>query len=252
MPDGRELEGRRVIVTGAAQGIGRRTAQVLAQAGAAVALADIRASAAQAAADAMAAQGHRAIAVECDIADPSSAEHLARTVRDQLGGIDGLVNNAGIDAPPGTAWDITPDDWNRVIDVDLNGAWWCTRAVLPVMRAQRHGRIVFISSLAARMGNADISPAYGTAKAGLIGLTVALSAQVEADGILVNAITPGPTGDTGQPMSAEEKAGYLRSHPLGFGGAQPVADGVRFLLGPSGDWLSGSVLNISGGEFRGI
>jgi 3-oxoacyl-[acyl-carrier protein] reductase len=217
-----------------------------------MAVADIRASDAQAVADALAAGGHRAIAVECDIADPSSAEQLARTVRDEFGGVDGLVNNAGIDAPPGTAWDITEHDWARVIDVNLSGAWWCTRAVLPVMRAQRYGRIVFISSVAARMGNADISPAYGAAKAGLIGLTVALSAQVEADDILVNAITPGPTGDTGRPMSADERADYLRSHPLGFGGAQPVADGVRFLLGPSGDWLSGSVLNISGGEFRGI
>jgi NAD(P)-dependent dehydrogenase (short-subunit alcohol dehydrogenase family) len=252
MPDERELGGRRVIVTGAAQGIGQRIAEVLAHAGATVALADIRPTKARAVADALAARGHRAIAVECDIADPDSVERLARTVRDELGGIDGLINNAGIDAPPGTAWDITPRDWERVIDVNLNGAWWCTRAVLPTMREQRYGRIVFISSLAARMGNTDISPAYGTAKAGLIGLTVALSAQVEADGILVNAITPGPTGDTGRQMSAAERADYLSSHPLGFGGAQPVADGVRFLLGPSGDWLSGTVLNISGGEFRGI
>lgn len=252
MPDPQELQGRRVIVTGAAQGIGRRIAEVLAQAGASVALADILVAEAQAVADDLVARGHRAIAVECDVADPAAAQRAAWTVGNELGGIDGLVNNAGLDAPPGTAWDITTHDWRRVIDVNLNGAWWCTRAVLPAMREQRYGRIVFISSIAARMGNADITPAYGTAKAGLIGLTVALSAQVEAEGILVNAITPGPTGDTGRAMSAGDQADYLRSHPLGFGGTQPIADGVRFLLGPSGDWLSGSVLNISGGEFRGI
>jgi 3-oxoacyl-[acyl-carrier protein] reductase len=102
------------------------------------------------------------------------------------------------------------------------------------------------------MGDLVTSPAYAAAKAGLIGLTVSLSAQLEGDGILVNAITPGPTGDTGRPMAPERRRDYDAAHPLGTGGAQPIADGVRHLLGPGGAWTSGSVLNISGGQLRGI
>jgi 3-oxoacyl-[acyl-carrier protein] reductase len=121
-----------------------------------------------------------------------------------------------------------------------------------MMMKQKKGRIVFISSLAARLGSSRHSPAYATAKAGLVGLTVSLSSQMEEFGVLVNAITPGPTGNTGYPTADEVKQAYLAQQPLGFGGPAPIAEGVLYLLSSAGDWMSGSVLNISGGLFRGL
>lgn len=241
-----------VIVTGAASGIGRCTARTLAARGARVVLADIADDRAREAATEITADGGTATAVHVDITDPASAERMVASALEAYGRVDALVACAGLDAPHGLPTEIDEAHWRHVIDVDLTGAWWCAKAVLPGMVAQRSGRIVFISSVAARASGAPISPAYGTAKAGLLGLTVALATSLEADGILVNAITPGPTGSTGRPYTAEGADAYLREHPLGFGGPQPIADGVAYLLDSSGDWSSGTVLNISGGNHRGI
>jgi NAD(P)-dependent dehydrogenase (short-subunit alcohol dehydrogenase family) len=247
-----DLTDKVVVVTGAARGIGRATAGTLARNGAKVVLADLLEDEGEAAAQELRSAGLDALAHPVDVADPASAERLAAAVLGAAGRIDGLVNNAGLDAPLGEAWTTDEAEWRRIMEVDLNGAWWCSRAVLPAMMEQRSGRIVMISSVSARIGSGHISPAYSTAKAGLIGMTVGLSAQVEPYGIRVNAITPGPTGDTGRPYSPEGREAYLAEHPLGFGGPQPIADGVLYLLGSSGDWVSGAVLNISGGQQRGI
>lgn len=241
-----------VIVTGAASGIGRCTAQTLAARGARVVLADIAEARAREATAEIVANGGTATAVHVDITDLASAEDMAAAAVDAYGRIDALVACAGLDAPHGLPTEIDEAHWRHVIDVDLTGAWWTAKAVLPHMVAQQRGRIVFISSVAARISGAPTSPAYATAKAGLLGLTVSLATTLESDGILVNAITPGPTGSTGRPYSKEGAEAYLRDHPLGFGGPQPVADGVAYLLDSSGDWSSGTVLNISGGNHRGI
>ena len=137
-----------------------------------------------------------------------------------------------------------------MIDTNLSGAWWCTAAVLGHMRDRRSGRIIFISSGSARVGDREISVAYNASKAGLVGLTIGLSTHVEASGILVNAIAPGYTG-TGQPMGDEERAQYATEHPLGVVGPGPVADACVYLASSSGDWISGAVLNVSGGWVRG-
>src|SRR5262249_61825211 len=108
-------------------------------------------------------------------------------------------------------------------DVDLSGAWWCARAVIPHMIARRRGRIIFISSASARRGSHGISAAYNAAKAGLIGLTIALSVQLEGHGIRVNAVAPGPTG-TRPPMTPAERAAFEAEHPLGLGGTPPGAE----------------------------
>jgi NAD(P)-dependent dehydrogenase (short-subunit alcohol dehydrogenase family) len=241
-----------VIVTGAAQGIGECIARTLAQDGAQLLLADIQKAKVEAVAVGLRAQGVRAISVAIDIADPRLAGHMVEVGLQEFGRIDALVNDAGIDAPPGQAWEIDEAHWRRLIDVDLSGPWWCIKAVLPHMIERRQGKIVTISSISARTGSLRYSPAYAAAKAGLIGLTVSLSVQLEGFGILVNAITPGTIGTTGTPMTEDEKEGYLRTHPLGLGGPQPVADAVQFLLRSSGNWLSGVVLNVSGGKWRGM
>ncbi len=247
------LDGQIVIVTGAARGIGRCVAETLADEGARVVLADIMADEVEAAATEFVGRGRDAMAAPVDITSPASAQAMVDLCVARFGRVDAVVNNAGLDAPPGLPWEIDEEHWRRVIDVDLSGAWFCTRAILPAMMAQRAGRIVFVSSVTARVaGDGDTSPAYAAAKAGLVGLTIALSAQLEPYGILVNAIAPGPTGSTGEPWSPTGRDAYLARHPLGFGGPQPIADGVRYLLASSGDWLSGVVLNISGGVVRGM
>jgi 3-oxoacyl-[acyl-carrier protein] reductase len=248
----RDLAEQVVIVTGAARGIGRCIADTVAARGARGIVADIAAEEGVEVASDIVARGGLADFRKLDITDPRACANLADSVAREFGRIDALVNNAGLDGPRGRAWEIEEDAWREVIDVDLNGPWWCTRAVLPQMIEQRKGRIVFISSIAARVPSLVVSPAYATSKAGLLGLTVALSAQVEPFGILVNAIMPGPTGNTGFPTPDAEKRAYLAQYSLGFGGAQPIADGVLYLLADSGNWISGTALNISGGNFRGL
>jgi NAD(P)-dependent dehydrogenase (short-subunit alcohol dehydrogenase family) len=246
----REIEGQVAIVTGAAQGIGRRIAERLAEDGASVVLADIQHEKAGEVAAAIRAGGGEADATAVDVREPSQAEAMVAFAIERYGRVDLLVNDAGIDAPPGEAWTIDEDHWRRVIDTNLSGPWWCTKAVIPHMRERGSGRIIFISSGSARIGDHDISVAYNASKAGLVGLTVGLSVQLEPFGILVNAVAPGPTG-TGHPMTERQRTEYLEQFPLGLGGPDPIADACLYLARGSGNWISGAVLNVSGGWVRG-
>ena len=246
-----ELSGRIAIVTGAAQGIGRRIAEFLAEDGATVVVADIQEEKANEVAAALRDSGGEATAVAVDVADPAAAEAMVATTLERHGAVDLLVNDAGIDAPPGPAWEISEDHWRQVIGTNLSGSWWCARAVIPHMKERRSGRIIFISSGSARIGEHDISVAYNASKAGIIGLTIGLSVHLEPFNILVNAVAPGPTG-TGQPMTERQREDYTRLFPLGVGGPDPVAHACRYLAGSSGDWISGAVLNVSGGWVRGF
>jgi NAD(P)-dependent dehydrogenase (short-subunit alcohol dehydrogenase family) len=235
-----------IVVTGAAQGIGECVAQNLSAQGAQLMLADIQAEKVAAVAETL---GCKSVAV--DISEPASAQAMIVTAIEHYGRVDSLVNVAGIDAPYVDALDVDEDHWRRLIDVDLNGPWWCTSAVLPHMIKQGGGRIVTISSIVAISAAPTISPAYSAAKSGLIGLVVGLSANVEKYGILVNAITPGFIGTTGTPTPDDEAARYSEDFALGMGGPQPVADAVKYLLDDSGRWISGVVMNVTGGLVRG-
>jgi NAD(P)-dependent dehydrogenase (short-subunit alcohol dehydrogenase family) len=249
MTGARSLNGKTAIVTGAAQGIGRAIAELFAQEGASVMIADIQLGKAEAVANELRASGLRASAVLVDITQPDSAVAMAEHTIAEFGHIDFLVNNAGIDAPRGKAVEIDEAHWRMVIDTDLSGSWWCTKAVLPHMRERKTGRIIFISSIAARLAE-DASVAYNAAKAGLVGLTIGLANQVEQYGILVNAIAPGAIG-TGEPMTPEEIREDEARYPLRIVGPRPVANACLYLVGEGGDWMSGSVLNVSGGRWRG-
>ena len=249
MADG-ELEGQVAIVTGAAQGIGKCIAEFLADDGASVVLADIQHEKAAEVAESIRARGLGADATDVDVREPTSAEEMADFALRRFGKVDLLVNDAGLDAPPGPAWEISEHHWRQIIDTNLSGAWWCTRAVLPHMKERRSGRIIFISSGSARIGEHDISVAYNASKAGLIGLTVGLSVHLEPFGILVNAVAPGPTG-TGQPMTERQRVAYAEQFPLGLGGPEPIAHACLYLARGSGDWVSGAVMNVSGGWVRG-
>jgi NAD(P)-dependent dehydrogenase (short-subunit alcohol dehydrogenase family) len=241
-----QLNDLRVIVTGAAQGIGMCVARMLARDGHALVLADIQEE--KVAAVAAELNAH---AVRVDISDPASCLAMVARAQQRLGGIDAVVQVAGLDAPPGN-FDSTDDGlWQKVIDVDLSGPWWIAKAAVPAFEASGGGRLIIISSVAAMLPDEDTTPAYSAAKAGLIGLVVALANELEGRGVLVNAIAPGCTGTTGTPMSEDEIRMHNAAFPLGVGGAEPVAQMVRHLLGPGGDWMSGSILNVSGGEWKG-
>jgi NAD(P)-dependent dehydrogenase (short-subunit alcohol dehydrogenase family) len=245
------LEGAAIVVTGGAQGIGECIATLFARDGARVLIGDIQQGKAEQVAARLREEGLDAEASRLDIRSPDSAAAFMAAAAGRWGRIDVLVNNAGLDAPPGEPWAITEQEWREVIDADLSGPWWCTRAALPYMMERRRGRIIFISSGSARIGSTDTTVAYNAAKAGLVGLTVGLSVYLEPYGILVNAIAPGPTG-TGTPMTADEVAAHERDFPLGLGGPEPVAHACLYLAGESGDWVSGAVLNVSGGWWRGF
>jgi NAD(P)-dependent dehydrogenase (short-subunit alcohol dehydrogenase family) len=246
-----QLEAAVAVVTGGAQGIGECIASYFARDGARVLIGDIQHEKAENVAAGLRDEGLDAEAAHLDIRSPDSAAALMAAAVERWGRIDVLVNNAGLDAPPGEPWAIGEQEWREVVDTDLSGPWWCTRAALPYMMDRRRGRIVFISSGAARIGSTDTSVAYNAAKAGLIGLTVGLAVHLEPYGILVNAVAPGPTG-TGTPMTPEERAAHERAFPLGIVGPEPVAHACLYLARESGDWVSGSVLNVSGGWWRGL
>jgi NAD(P)-dependent dehydrogenase (short-subunit alcohol dehydrogenase family) len=238
------------IITGAAGGIGRAIAEALAKEGHRLLLSDIdRAGIAEVSAQLKEA-GCEVEETHVDIVSPPSARAMAETALSRFGRIDALVHAAGLDAPQGEAWTLGDNHWREIIDVDLNGVWWCVQAVLPQMIKQKAGRIVMIGSVSAKVASPGTSIAYNAAKAGVNGIAIGLSTQVEAQGVRVNVIAPGPTG-TGVAMSAAEREAYQRSYPLGEGGTRPVVEACLYLLGPGGDWISGSVLNVSGGRVRG-
>lgn len=254
---GDNLEGHVCLVTGAAQGIGQSIAEHLCQAGASVILADIQYEKAREVASELRSAGHTADALHVDITEFESAQKMMADAVAAHGHVDALINNAGLDSPAGFAWELGPEHWSKVIDIDLTGSWWCTMAAIPHMLERRAGRIIFISSISARRASqpgstAEMteSVAYMAAKSGILGLTIGLSAQLEGSGILVNAIAPGPTG-TGRQLSEEDWAAYRVRQPLGVGGPEPVAHACLYLIGRSGDWISGAVMNVSGGAWRG-
>ncbi len=245
-----QREGSVTVVTGAAGGIGRALVTALAEHGHSLVLADLNTAYIEAQAREISHAGGSAEALHLDIASPDSARQMAAIAIERFGRIDNLIHAGGLDAPRGRIWELDDAEWRETIDVDLNGAFWCAKAVLPQMLLQQSGRIIFIGSVAGRASSLDTSAAYNAAKAGVNGLAIGLSAQVEAQGVRVNVIAPGPTG-TGNAMSNEERATYRRQYPLGEGGTQPVVEACLYLLGPGGAWISGSVLNISGGRMRG-
>ena len=185
-----KLTGQVAIITGGAVGIGFAIAEVLAEADiAGIVIADIE-NAESAAADISKRFATDAIGITTDVADSAQVEAMVEETIRQFQRVDILVNNAGI--APTVAWDeVTEANWRHVLDVNLNGAFLCTLAVLPAMSRQKSGRIVSISSVGGFLGSVCAHPAYGVSKAGLIAMHKSLAKAYATDGILVNAIAPG-------------------------------------------------------------
>ncbi|MFI5287342.1 MAG: 3-oxoacyl-[acyl-carrier-protein] reductase [Candidatus Dormibacteria bacterium] len=249
MSDARALEGKRALVTGASRGIGKATAIALARAGASVAIGySAHPDSAEAVVAALEADHNvSAVALGADLADPKAAARLVDQAVQALGGLDIVVNNAGI-ARDNLAMRLTDEDWNAVIAVDLTAAFHICRAALRPMLRQRFGRIVNVSSVSGVIGNAGQSN-YSAAKAGLIGLTKSLAREVASRDITVNAVAPGfiETEMTTSLANAVQ-AGAIAAIPKGrMGTADEVAAAIAFLVLPESGYITGHVLHVDGG-----
>jgi 3-oxoacyl-[acyl-carrier protein] reductase len=248
MRDALPLKGQTAIVTGATQGIGKGIALVLAEAGADIVIGDLQA--ADETVREIAAAGGNAIATVMDVSRPGDAERLVARALETHGRLDILVNNAAIDAPDGNAWDLPDVEWQRTIDVNLGGTFYCSRAALRPMLAAGKGCIINLSSQVARVGRKGLSPAYNASKAGVIGLTLSFSAQVAERGVRVNAIMPGLVMSRDFGWSPEEQALRASEYPLGTGTPRDIGEAALYLASPAARWISGTLLHATGGYQR--
>jgi len=246
--DPQPLKGKAAIVTGAAGGIGRAYARGLAEAGAAVVLADVRGDAAAEQAAALAADGYEAIGIQVDVTSEESTLAMARQTAERFGSVDILVNNAALMAEVMTAGQLTTiplDMWHRTLDVNLTGPFLCTRAVVPYMKEKGYGKIINQSSGGAWLGGAH----YGLTKLGIVSMTISLAKELAKSGIRVNAIAPGWTNTEAgnSTTSPEVRAAVARSIPFPFGEPEDLVGGLVYLASAASDWVTGVTLNIDGG-----
>ncbi len=236
------------IVTGSGQGIGRAIAVALACEGASVVVADWNEATAKDAAAEISATGGRSVAVKVDISDPVQVDVMVQQALTAFGRIDILINNAGIGhVKPFLS--ITPEEWNRVIAINLTGQFLCAQAVARVMLRQGGGRIVNVASISGERGGTGRA-AYGAAKAGVILLTKAMAVELADKGIGVNAISPGPT-ETDQVRECHDAATRADYHALlpvkRYASPSEIASAALFLASPQSSFVSGHILNVDGG-----
>jgi 3-oxoacyl-[acyl-carrier protein] reductase len=235
------LRGHTALVTGGSRGIGAAIARMLAEAGAAVAVNYLEHSTeADALTRVIGGKGGRAIAIAADVSQADAVAKMIERAKSELGPIDILVNNAGIAIAKGVD-DLTEADFDRTITVNLKSVFLCTQAVLPMMRAKQWGRIVNISSGAARGGGA-IGPHYNASKAGVEGLTRGYAARLVQEGITVNAVAPSLI----ETDMMKGHSSLVSRIPLGrFGTADEVAQAVMMLVG--NPYMTGQTVAMSGG-----
>jgi 3-oxoacyl-[acyl-carrier protein] reductase len=245
------VAGRIALVTGASQGIGRACALVLAAGGAKVALAARNEDKLKEAVAEIAAAGGEAAAFRLDVADEDSVKAGVKAILDKFGKIEVLVNNAGITRDQ-LIRRMKRADWDAVLQTNLTGAYLCTQAVIPSMLKGRWGRIINVTSIFGQMGQTGQAN-YSAAKAGLIGLTMAVAREVGSRNITVNAIAPGfiQTAMT-DVLPQELKDQVVKMVPLGrVGQDTDVAHAVRFLASEEAGYITGHVLNVNGGMLMG-
>jgi len=244
------LQGKVAVVTGGAQGIGRAIALGLGCEGAKVAIADLQADKAKSVAAELQALGTEALAVEVNVASESSVKQLATETFSRFGRVDVLVNDAGIylKAP---VVEITEENWDRTINVNLGGNFLCCRAFIPSMRKQKGGRIISVASGIAHYGAKEFAP-YAASKAAIIGFVKSLAREVGHDGITVNALCPG-AANTAMPRthrSEEELMQRLRSNPLGHVlEPEDFVGPVVFLASDAASYITGQSINVNCGSY---
>jgi 3-oxoacyl-[acyl-carrier protein] reductase len=243
-----ELESQSAVVTGAGRGIGQAIALRFAKEGADIGVLDIDAAAAKETAEAIRAEGRKACVAVADVSSPDQVAAAMAAVARELGKLDILVNNAGIENRA-SFLEITPADWQRQLDVNLSGTFYCTQAAAREMATHGYGRVVNLSSVAGLIGPIDLA-AYGAAKAGIIGLTRAAALDLADHGITVNAIAPGPIET--ELMLGVWTAEALREGPqhgaiARFGTVEEIAHTALFLASPESGFITGITVPVDGG-----
>ena len=240
-------EERVAIVTGAARGIGYETARVLALDGVRVALVDLAERAAQQAAAQLRSEGLIAIGFGADVSNEEQICALVDHVIEEWQQIDILVNNAGI-CPITPLSEITVEEWDLVLAINLKGAFLCSRAVMPAMLQRQSGKIVNIASSAGQMGGLAVGLHYTASKAGILGLTKGL-ARILAPAVQVNAVSPGTTeSEMTKGWDTQEIDSIVSKIPAKrLGKPADVAAAVRFLVSEEADFITGQTLSVNGG-----
>ncbi len=244
-----DLSGKTAFITGASQGIGKACALELARAGADVVLASRNLERLEKVADEVRAVGPEALVVSLDLANPDTIKPAFARAQEKFSKIDILVNNAGI-TRDGLVLRMKRADWQEVLDTNLTGAYLCIQAALAGMVKRRYGRIVNITSVVGQSGNPGQAN-YASSKAGLIGLTKAVAAEVAKRNITVNAVAPGFIATAMTEKIPEEAQGKIMVRvPIGRMGTDlEVAHAVRFLASDDAAYITGHVLNVNGGLY---
>jgi NAD(P)-dependent dehydrogenase (short-subunit alcohol dehydrogenase family) len=240
------LEGLTVLVTGAGSGIGRATAEIAGAAGATVIVTDIDGQ--DEVAEGIKAAGGKAEAHALDVTSAQNWRTVVGDVLERHGGIDGLANVAGVVSHIDTAIDQTEEGWERIIAIDLKGAWLGMKAALPAMIANGSGRVVNVASVAGLIGMPNVF-AYSAAKGGVIGMTRQASIEYAASGVKFNSICPGviETPILGD-ITDELKSHVIAATPTGrLGRPDDIGNFIAYLLGPAGDFITGQEFAIDGG-----
>ena len=243
-----DLKGRKAVITGGAQGIGRAVAARFLGDGATVVLWDADAELGAKTVGELSDRG-AIFNTALDITDADAVARATENAGQQMGGIDILVNSAGIAGSSLKTWEYSPEEWRRVVDIDLTGTFLCCRAVVPGMIEQNYGRIVNIASVAGKEGNPNAS-AYSAAKAGVLGLTKSLGKELALNGITVNAITPAAVKTAIFDQISQEHIDYMLSKiPMNrFGLVEEMAAIIAWLASEEASFSTGAVFDMSGGR----
>lgn len=237
--------GRTAVVTGGASGLGKASAARIVAEGGKVVLWDLNAEALKAAAEEVGATA----TVALDVSDAAAVEAAARTSHDALGRIDILIASAGITGATVPVQDFPLDSWKRVIDINLNGVFYCSRAIVPYMLANDYGRIVNVASVAGKEGNPNAS-AYSASKAGVIGFTKSLGKELAGKGVIANSLTPATFESPILAQMPQSQVDYMRSKiPMGrLGEVDESAAMVCFMASEECSFTTASTFDTSGGR----
>ena len=236
------------IVTGAGRGIGKAIAIALAREGANVIVNDIDIQIAEAVVREIKSLDRQALAIQVDVSDSKEVNRMVQSVLKKFKRVDILVNNAAI-IKRGSIEDLTEEDWDRVMDVNLKGAFNCMKAVVGIMKKQRYGKIVNISSIAGKIGDLASAPCYGASKAGMTCLAKSLARELAPYNINVNVVAPHAIKtDMSKEWSEEKRKNIIASIPLGrMGEPEDIAEAVVFLVSDKAKFITGEVLDVNGG-----